>query len=137
DDYDWANTVGQVRYSAVLGARTLVAFQARGSRYDLVHEYDVVNALSFNVPVTGAAAPALSSFGTVRVRDGNAVRILAAEASVDHARGRHHARLGAEVSHVDSRFGLLYVNLPSGVDWEEMGTAGDGRFHAENAPQPV
>lgn len=110
DDYDWENTLGQLRYSAVLGGRTLLSVQARGSRYGMDHRYQVLDSLQFHLQATSPAA-ALADLATLHVRDGNGMRILALEASLDHARGRHHARLGFEASHVRSHFDLHAVNL--------------------------
>lgn len=112
DSYDWQNTLGQVRYDAVLGAHTLASVQVRGSQYELIHDYERLDSLRLD-PSPMLTAPLVSILQTTHARDGNAVQVLSAEGTLDHARGRHHLRLGGEVSRVNSRFNLLSVNLPS------------------------
>src|SRR5690606_38908153 len=97
DSYDWQNTLGQVRYDAVLGAHTLASVQVRGSQYELIHDYERLDSLRLD-PSPMLTAPLVSILQTTHARDGNAVQVLSAEGTLDHARGQHHLRLGCRES---------------------------------------
>ncbi len=121
DEYAWRNEVGQIRYEAVLGNRTLAGLQLRAGSYRLHHNYRTLDSLDVILQNNSAR---LSSLSTTAVRDGNAVSTIAVEGSIDHARGAHHLRLGAEGGIVDSRFDLRSVRfaLTSQPSGEGLGT---------------
>lgn len=108
DDYSWRNELGQIRYEAVLGSRTLAGLQLRAGRYRLDHDYRTLDSLDI---VLQNNTTRLAWLSTTPVRDGNSVATLALEGSIDHAYGPHHLKLGAEGGIVDSRFDLRSVHF--------------------------
>lgn len=110
DAYDWRNALGQVRLDAVIGRRSLLSLQARGSRYQFDHGYQVLDTLLFNPSPDGGHGD-VTTLSTRQVSDGNYVGIAALEGTLDHARGNHHLQGGLELARVASAFSLLAVNF--------------------------
>ncbi len=106
DDYAWKNRLGQVRYDAVVGSRTLASLQLRASTYRLRHDHEAIDSLDV---VLQNGSPRLASLSTIPATDGNRVSSFAIEGSVDHTRGPHHVIAGAEGGLLDSRFDLRSV----------------------------
>ena len=111
DDYEWRNALGQIRYDAVLGSRTLASLQLRASRYRLDHNYRTLDSL---LVVVQNETARLASLTTTPAEDGNAIFNLALDGSIDHAYGPHHLKLGVESGIIDSRFDLRSVRFRSG-----------------------
>ena len=110
DDYRWRNRLAQVRYDAVLGNRTLASAQAWASRYALRHDYEVFDSVL--VARAGEVAR-LDRGATTPIRDGNDVQAFALKGSLDHARGAHRLRAGAEAVRTESAFALYDVRFPA------------------------
>ena len=108
DDYQWTNTLGQISYDAVLGDRTLFSAQLRGSRYALDHTYDILDSLRVLETAEGMEAIGRS---TLSVDDGNTVRTVALDGSVDYAWRAHDVQGGVAVAHTQSTFALYGARL--------------------------
>ena len=111
DDYHWRNALGQVRYEAVLGSRSLASLQLRASSYRLDHEYRTLDSLHIVFQNETAHRASLT---TTPAEDGNSIFSLALDGSIDHAYGPHHLKLGAESGIIDSRFDLRSVRFRGG-----------------------
>lgn len=109
DAYDWNNTLGQLRYDAVIGSRTLFSTQVRASSYQLTHHYTVLDSLSRN---TQSPVPELALYLSP-VRDGNEVRTFSLESTFDRSWHRHHFSAGVEATRTSSAFSLLGVRFAS------------------------
>lgn len=136
DEYDWMNRLGQVRYDAVIGSRTLASIQLRASHYRLRHEYETLDSLH---AVLRDSTLELASLSTVSVHDGNRISWLALESTVDYAVNRHHVQLGAETGLIDSGFDLHSVFFPTaafGSD-EQPGSGADGFIDVESERRSV
>ena len=120
DDYRWANTLGQVSYDAVWGDRTLLSAQLRASQYDLAHRYDILDSLIVEPTPSGTH---VAERTTLSLEDGNRIRTGALEGTVDHARGNHQIRAGAEISWTGSDFDLYGVRLEDSATQAEFESA--------------
>ena len=103
DDYDWSNRLGQIRYQAVLGGHSVFSTQFSGSTYRLDDSYVVLDSLTF-----GTTEPVSNVFERT-VKDSNDINTVSLKTSIDHARGAHQLRFGAEAIHSQSRFDLQSV----------------------------
>lgn len=110
DQYAWTNRLGQVRYEAVLGSRTLAGLQARASDYRLENAYRTLDSLNV-VLAEGRLRPV--GLSTTPVRDQNGVSTFALEGRIDHALDRHQLQAGLEAGVLDSRFELQSVRFPA------------------------
>jgi hypothetical protein len=110
DEYEWRNTLAQIRYQAVLGSRTLIGARLYGSSYRLDHAFEVLDSLYLG---GSQARPQIIGVSTRPLSDGNRVQTFAIETTADHAAGRHHLRLGSEVALNRSRFDLYSVHFRS------------------------
>ena len=110
DDYRWNNLLGQVRYDAILGSHTLVRAQLRGSRYRFDHDYSVIDSLRVR---TAPDPPRFVGETRLPLRDGNRIRTIRLDGSVDHAQGAHQLLAGAELTWSESTFALHGVRLAS------------------------
>lgn len=108
DSYDAENTVGQIRYDAVLGTRFLWSTQLRGSRYGLDHRYMLVDSLALSPSGEVRAA----NLETTRINDVDDVSEWGLETVLEWAGGRHDLKVGLEMAATDSRFSLLMAGLP-------------------------
>lgn len=128
DKYEWNNLLGQIRYDAVLGRRTLVNLQLRASSYQMEHVYGTLEALTsepdfFTSPAT---------FFPKDIYDANEVKTIALEGGVDYASPHHHLESGLEIVRTESAFDLnsvhLYSEYLSGSDVPESGSFVDRTF---------
>lgn len=132
DDYRWTNALGQIRYNAVLGNRTLLNAQLRGTRYELAHGYELLDSLHTRRIDEQIYTDYRS---TIPAQDGNSVRTATLEGALDHARGRHHIRLGAEASWTTSSFALYGAHFPGTDASFLLASAFDGL--ADSPPHTV
>jgi len=89
DDYDWVNTVGQIRYTTFVGRRTLTTTQVYGSRYRLDHAYDLVDNLHLPVRENDVTESGLLFDLGQPVRDRNSIEEAGLRVSFDHSRSSH------------------------------------------------
>ncbi len=109
DDYATTSRAGQVRYDAVLGGRTLLSAQLRGSTYGMDQKYVLFDGLGFG----GRFGEDTDEFNRVsylssnEVTDSNKAEEWGLQTTLDYATGRHHLRVGTEALLTRSRFDLL------------------------------
>ncbi len=121
DDYRWNNLLGQVRYDAVLGSHTLVRAQLRGSRYRFDHDYTVIDSLRVR---PGTDPPRLIGGTRTPLRDGNRIRTVSLDGSIDHAQGAHHLVVGTELTWTGSAFALHGVRLAASDRFSDVAQEG-------------
>jgi len=111
DGYSWINTMAQARFNAVLGGRSLLSVQLRGSDYRLQHAYQFFDNLGFGIE---GELSFLDTAQPTVAKDGNRVREWAAVGRLDHVQGRHQLELGVEAAYTDSRFELRLASVELG-----------------------
>lgn len=103
DRFTWNTGVGQMRYEAVLGRRSMVSVGIRGSFYRVRHDYHVPDSLGQLAVRNG-----LVDFGLSAIDDDNRIREVAAEARLDHVlNDRHNLSGGLDFIQTGTRFAVL------------------------------
>lgn len=139
DDYRWNNLLGQVRYEALVGSRTLFRAQVRGSRYRLRHRYTALDSLSIrpDAAAPDAAAPEVVGSTVFPLRDDNTVRTAAAEIGMDHAWGAHQLQTGLTLNRTESAF-VLHGIYPTETSSYALGASDEGyRFDTASPSQRI
>lgn len=107
DAYDWGNTNAQARYQSLLNSRAFWTTRIRGNQYDLSHTY-----LSIDNDSTVSSPINIIPTELEAVDDGNRIRELALESTLDIAFGPSHTvNLGIEAARTAHRFHIDDVFL--------------------------
>lgn len=103
DRFTWDTGVGQMRYEAVLGRRSMASVGIRGSFYRVRHDYSVPDSLG-----AGAMQGGLIGFELSPIDDDNRIYEIAAEARIDHVlNSRHSLTGGLDLIQTGTRFAVL------------------------------
>ncbi len=102
DLFTWDTGVGQARYEAVLGRRSLASVGVRGSLYRVRHDYSVPDSLGDAVFDDGLG------FELNAIDDDNRIYEVATEVRIDHALGHGHILNGGfDLIRTGTRFAVL------------------------------
>lgn len=131
DSYDWNNTMGQVRYEWLMGARALGAIKLHSSEHELRHNYQLTDnqtaGLEANLDVPAIETALGEALDNDRSpMDQNRIRETALEASLDYSLNKsQHLIAGFSVTQVSNRFSLdnpFFVPLSlKNDDWRIAG----------------
>ena len=114
DEYRWNNASGQVSFETVPGARTMLAFRARSSKFHLDHNYRLLDQLNiFNDKNQFEAQTLIEQ----PIADQNRIieSALAADLTYAHS-SNHQLQGGIEFVRTHSRFQLVASHTLSLVD---------------------
>ena len=110
DRYSWLNWVGQVRHSWLLGAKSLLATQLKGSWHNSSYSYEALNNPIDRSPSEFLLSETAEIFQdslaqTNGAKEGNIIREYIFSSTLSHSfSATHNADIGIEASYVDSRF---------------------------------
>ncbi len=103
DQFTWDTGVGQARYEAVLGRRTMASVGVRGSFYRVRHDYSVPDSLG-----DLAVDDGLLGFGLSAIDDDNRIHEVAAESRFDYVLNHVHSLSGGlDFIQTGTRFAIL------------------------------
>ena len=118
DEYNWYNLAGQLQYHSVLGKKTLLNLQLKGSTYALDQTYLQVDSLQQiigELPEADLAVVAVEDlrFPSSENIDQNTTSEYSFEGQLDVAYGRHSVLIGTASTFTSSKLDALLASLPS------------------------
>ena len=127
--YSWLNWGGQIRHSWLVGARSSLTTQVRGSWHESSLNYQAYFDEQDQPVLTDSLANYLEVFqdslqANVRSSENNKIRELSIQINLFHSiAANHHIEMGLEGAHTDSRFSFFqpfvdpYYTHPSNWHW--------------------
>ncbi len=111
DNYQWVNSLGQIRYSSLLGSRAFYSIKLRGSQYLLTHGYNAPVGSTVVYPTPDGPIPLRQIKDLKPTDDGNRIREVALESTLDFSPGKnHYVQLGVEAAGTEHRFSIEDVS---------------------------
>ena len=112
DRYEWHNTIAQLRYEWLIGARAFGSIRLRTSTHNLNHNYQMLDSQRASLP-PGLDVPGIekalgdSLDAGLSPDDRNRLRETALDLRFESSFNKaHHASAGLEIVHVSNRFSL-------------------------------
>jgi hypothetical protein len=133
DAYEWSNVAGQVRYDALVGARSSVSLQLRGSRHRFGTGFrSATVAWSDALALVPDTLLATGAGGLPTLSDDARMTEVAVEGILGRALGSgHHLRLGVELARADGRVHLeegLFPPVAAGTALGRVALSGEHRW---------